>query len=76
MGRFFPFTTSRPATSSRLVEGLLYLQHAYRLSDEAVVAHLIDNPYYQHYTGEVFFQHRPPIDPSSLTRWRQQIGKD
>ena len=33
---FFPSTTGRPATSPRLVAGLLYLQHAFRLSDEAV----------------------------------------
>ncbi len=35
---FVPSTTGRPATSPRLVAGLLYLQHAFRLSDEAVVA--------------------------------------
>ena len=56
--------------------GLLYLQHAYRLSDEAVLARWVENPYYQHFTGEVFFQHRPPIDPSSLTRWRGRIGEE
>ena len=56
--------------------GLLYLQHAYRLSDEAVVARWVENPYYQHFTGETFFQHRPPIDPSSLTRWRGRIGEE
>ncbi len=56
--------------------GLLYLQHAYRLSDEAIVARWVENPYYQHFTGETFFQHRPPIDPSSLTRWRNRIGEE
>ena len=65
---FFPSATGRPATSPRLVTGLLYLQHAFRLSDEAVVARWVENPYYQHLTGETFFQHRLPIDPSSLTR--------
>jgi IS5 family transposase len=73
---FFPSTTGRPATSPRLVAGLLYLQHAFRLSDEAVVARWVENPYYQHFTGEVFFQHRPPIDPTSLTRWRKRIGEE
>ena len=73
---FFPSHRGRPATSPRLVAGLLYLQHAYRLSDEAVVARWVENPYYQHFTGETFFQHRPPIDPSSLTRWRQRIGEE
>ena len=71
---FFPSDKGRPATPSRLVAGLLYLQHAFKLSDEAVVARWVENPYYQHFTGETFFQHRPPIDPSSLSRWRGRIG--
>ena len=73
---FFPSSTGRPAASPRLVAGLLYLQHAFRLSDEAVVARWVENPYYQHFTGETFFQHRPPIDPTSLTRWRKRIGEE
>ncbi len=54
----------------------MYLQHAFRLSDEAVVFRWIENPYYQHLAGETFFQHRMPIDPSSLTRWRKRIGEE
>ncbi|WP_296645136.1 IS5 family transposase, partial [Roseinatronobacter sp.] len=73
---FFPSTTGSPATPPRLVAGLLYLQHAYRLSDEVVVARWVENPYYQHFIGETFFQHRAPIDPSSLTRWRKRIGEE
>jgi IS5 family transposase len=73
---FFPSHRGRPATPARLVAGLLYLQHAYRLSDEAVVARWVENPYYQHFCGETFFQHRPRIDPSCLTRWRQRIGEE
>lgn len=73
---FFPSHRGRPAAEPRLVAGLLYLQHAYRLSDEAVVARWVENPYYQHLTGETFFQHRAPIDPSSLTRWRGRIGEE
>lgn len=73
---FFPSTTGRPEASPRLVAGLMYLQHAYRLSDEAVIVRWVDSPYFQHFTGETFFQHRPPIDPSSLARWCQRIGED
>ena len=73
---FFPSHTGRPATPPRLVAGLLYLQHTYRLSDEAVVARWVENPYYQHFCGETFFQHRFPLDPSSLTRWRKRIGEE
>jgi IS5 family transposase len=73
---FFPSDRGRPASSPRLVAGLLYLQHAYRLSDEAVVARWIDSPYVQHFCGETFFQHHVPIDPSSLVRWRKRIGEE
>lgn len=36
----------------------------------------IENPYWQLFCGEIWFQHNPPIDPSSLTRWRQRIGAE
>lgn len=73
---FFPSHTGRPAASPRLVAGLMYLQHAHGFSDEAIVARWVENPYFQHFCGETFFQHRPPIDPSSLTRWRKRIGEE
>jgi transposase, IS5 family len=43
---FFPSGKGQPATEPRLVAALLYLQHAYRLSDKAVVARWVENPYY------------------------------
>lgn len=73
---FFPSHRGRPATSPRLIAGLMYLQHAFNLSDEAVIARWVENPYYQHFTGETFFQHHPPIDPSSISRWRKRIGEE
>ncbi len=73
---FFPSHEGRPAAHPRLVAGLLYLQHAYGLSDEAVLARWVENPYFQHFTGETFFQHQLPIHPSSLSRWRGRIGEE
>ncbi|WP_353408373.1 IS5 family transposase [Roseomonas mucosa] len=73
---FFPAGEGRPATHPRLVAGLMYLQHAFNLSDEAVLARWVENPYFQHFTGETCFQHRPPIHPSSLSRWRGRIGEE
>ena len=35
----------------------------------------IENPYWQHFCGEEYFQHQMPIDPSSMTRFRNRIGK-
>jgi len=72
---FFPSKTGRPATPPRLIAGLLYLQHTFALSDEALIWTWVENPYWQHFCGETHFQHEPPIDPSSLTRWRKRIGE-
>ena len=58
------------------MSGVLYLQRAYRLSDEAVVARWVENPDYQHVTGDTFFLHHPPITPSSLTRQRRRIDEE
>ena len=73
---FFPSASGRPATHPRLVAGLMYLQHTHGLSDEAVVARWVENPYFQHFTGEALFQHTAPIHPSSLSRWRDRIGEE
>lgn len=73
---FFPSKTGRPATSPRLVAGLLYLQHTFACSDEELVWAWVENPYWQAFCGETYFQHEPPIDPSSLTRWRQRVGEE
>ena len=51
---FFPSTTGRPATPPRLVAGLMYLQHLHGLSDDAVIDRWVENPYFQHFTGETF----------------------
>lgn len=52
------------------------MQHTFALSDEDVVWGWVENPYWQLFCGETWFQHRPPIDPSSLTRWRNRIGEE
>ena len=65
----------RPGTPIRLMVGLTYLGHAYQLSDEEVVRHWVENPYYQYFCGEEYFRHQLPIDPSSLSRWRRRIGE-
>lgn len=72
----FPSRRGRPATAPRLIAGLLYLQHTFALSDEDVVWGWVENPYWQLFCGETWFQHQPPIDPSSLTRWRKRIGEE
>jgi IS5 family transposase len=64
----------RPGIPIRLMVGLHFLKHTYNLSDEEVVAQWAENPYWQHFCGETYFQHHLPIDPSQMTRFRKRIG--
>jgi IS5 family transposase len=36
----------------------------------------VENPYFQYFCGEEFFQHALVFDRSSLTRWRQRMGQE
>ena len=47
----------RPGIESRFVIGLLLLKHMFGLSDEGVCERWVYDPYFQHFTGETFFQH-------------------
>jgi transposase, IS5 family len=64
----------RPGIATRRIAGLHYLKHTYGLSDEQVVMRWAENPYWQYFCGETYFQHKLPLNPSSLTRWRQRLG--
>lgn len=66
----------RPAIETRLMVSLHYLKYAYDLSDEDTVARWVENPYWQHFSGRQHFEHKFPIDPSSMTRWRKRVGAD
>jgi len=65
-----------PPLPTQLVAGLLILKHMHDLSDEALCARWVENPYYQYFCGEESFQHGLRFDRSSLTRWRQRLGEE
>jgi len=64
----------QPPKPIRLMIGILLLQHLHSLSDEQVVRTWVENPYWQFFCGYDFLQWNFPIDPSSLTRFRNRIG--
>ena len=66
----------QPPLPTRLVAGLLILKHMHDLSDEALCARWVENPYYQFFCGEESFQHALRFERSSLTRWRQRLGEE
>src|ERR1700688_472622 len=64
----------RPGVETRFLIGLLLLKHIYGLSDEGVCERWIYDPYFQHFTGEEFFQHAFPHERSDLSHWRKRLG--
>jgi IS5 family transposase len=64
----------RPAVSTRLMVALHYLKYTHNLSDEDVVEGWVENPYWQYFSGMKWFEHKMPIHPSSMCRWRKRIG--
>src|SRR5579871_977581 len=75
-GAVYSDGAGRPPLPTRLMAGLAILKHTYNLSDEAVCALWVENPYYQYFCGEEFFQHELPFDRSSMTNWRNRMGEE
>jgi IS5 family transposase len=65
-----------PPLPTRLMVGLAILKHTFSLSDEALCARWVENPYFQYLCGEEFFCHELPFNRSSMTRWRQRMGEE
>ena len=75
-GAVYEDGAGRPPLPTRLMAGLAILKHTYDLSDEVVCELWIENPYYQYFCGEEFFQHQLPLDRSSMTNWRNRMGEE
>jgi IS5 family transposase len=69
-------STGRPSIPIRTIVGLLLLKQMYNLGDETVVERYLENPYWQHFCGEVYFQYKLPFDPSDFVHFRKRIGED
>ncbi len=75
-GAVYADVPGRPPLATRLMAGLAILKHMHDLSDEALCERWVENPYFQLFCGEEFFQHKLVFDRSSLTRWRQRMGEE
>lgn len=74
-GETFSPGRGRPAISTRLMIALHYFKYTFDLSDEDVLLGWVENPYWQYFSGMKYFEHKFPINPSSMTRWRKRIGE-
>ncbi|MGQ7020067.1 IS5 family transposase [Vibrio cholerae] len=75
-GPMYASNSGRPAMPVRLQVGLQLLKHIYGLSDLEVLKRWTENPYWQHFCGEITFQHRLPMDETTMLRFRQRIGEE
>jgi IS5 family transposase len=66
----------RPSIPIRKIAGLLMLKEMFKESDESVVERWIENPYWQYFTGEIFFQNKQPFDPSEFVHFRKRLKED
>lgn len=66
----------RPGLAIRLMVGLHLLKYSEGLSDEEVCKKWEENPYYQYFCGEEYFQHRFPCERSGMTHFRNRVGEE
>src|SRR6266478_6285651 len=76
LGAVYTEGPGQPPLPTRLMAGLSILKHTFNLSDDGVCDRWVENPYYQYFCGEEFFQHGLPLDRSSLSRWRERMGEE
>ncbi len=66
----------RPRLPTRLMVSLLYLKHAFNESDEDVVQRWGETPTWQYFSGNDYFEHRWPCDPTLLVKFRKLLGEE
>ena len=65
----------RPRLPIRLMVSLLYLKHAFNLSDEELVERWAENVQWQYFSGNAYYEPRLPCDATQIGRFRRAIGE-
>ena len=65
----------RPRLAVRLMVSLLYLKHAFNLSDEELVERWGENVVWQFFSGQDYYEPRLPCDATQIGRFRSAIGE-
>lgn len=74
--KYYCLTFGAPSKPIRLMVSLLILKQLFDLSDEEIVEKWTENPYYQYFSGQIYFSWELPCNSSELTKFRNRIGKD
>jgi len=75
LSEYYCGDNGRPSIPIRKIVGVILLKRMFNVSDESVVDRWRENPYWQHFCGEVNFQHHWPFDPTELIKFRQRMGE-
>ena len=59
----------------RLMCSLIYLKHAFNLSDEETCERWAENVVWQYFSGMDYYEPRPPCDATQIGRFRTAIGE-
>jgi IS5 family transposase len=68
-------SAGRPRLPIRLMAALLYLKHAFNLSDEELVARWSENVVWQYFSGLDYYTPKLPCDATQIGRFRSAIGE-
>jgi len=68
-------TAGRPRLPIRLMAALLYLKHAFNLSDEELVVRWSENVVWQYFSGQDYYTPKLPCDATQIGRFRTAIGE-
>ncbi|MHC1704818.1 MAG: transposase [Tenuifilaceae bacterium] len=65
-----------PSIPIRVIVGLTILKQIYKHSEKTTIQHWLENPYWQHFCGEIYFQHKPPFHFHDFSAFRKRIGDE
>ena len=65
--------TGRPAISSRIAFGSIFIKEFCKITDDDTVITLQENPYMQYFLGLHEFQTKPLFDPSMMVHFRKRF---
>ena len=65
----------RPRLPIRLMVSLLYLKHAFNLSDEELVERWAENVQWQFFSGMTYYEPRLPCDATQIGLFRRVLGE-
>jgi hypothetical protein len=70
-----PSNAGRPRLPIRLMVALLYLKHAFNLSDEELCQRWSENVVWQFFSGMAYYEPRLPCDATQIGRFRRVLGE-